>query len=325
VLQDECLTPFYLSPTQNILPFTQLVLKLAVCVWTCRDGRRTGYTQGGARRAGDKLVQARGRPPPATPPAAHASRSARRMECACARVRACVRACVCVRVCARACAGDTGQRTQTQEETATATKVVCGADATTWRRRRHRSVHARTTGAVMPVPRHLARCNLPASERLLISTSWMYMEHRPAGAGGSCGGVGRRREHLGASAVAYLEMQAVVRVCRKRHTCINGSYHVADMVAVFAAFVRCGLLGEKIPKDDGLDTDSLPCIISYHGSSLVGTRRSVQNVTLRNSETPSKNIMADLIAHMGPSMRKVAFHDSTSKISAPMTKESVRP
>jgi hypothetical protein len=25
VLQDECLTPFYLSPTQNILPFTQLV------------------------------------------------------------------------------------------------------------------------------------------------------------------------------------------------------------------------------------------------------------------------------------------------------------
>jgi hypothetical protein len=30
VLQDECLTPFYLSPTQNILPFTQLVLKLVV-------------------------------------------------------------------------------------------------------------------------------------------------------------------------------------------------------------------------------------------------------------------------------------------------------
>ena len=34
VLQDECLTPFHLSPTQNILPFTQLVLKLVVCV--CR-------------------------------------------------------------------------------------------------------------------------------------------------------------------------------------------------------------------------------------------------------------------------------------------------
>ena len=32
VLQDECLIPFYLSPTQNILPFTQLVLKLVVCV-----------------------------------------------------------------------------------------------------------------------------------------------------------------------------------------------------------------------------------------------------------------------------------------------------
>jgi hypothetical protein len=32
VLQDECLTPFYLSPTQNLLPFTQLVLKLVVCV-----------------------------------------------------------------------------------------------------------------------------------------------------------------------------------------------------------------------------------------------------------------------------------------------------
>ena len=31
MLQDECLTPFYLSPTQNILPFTQLVLKLVVC------------------------------------------------------------------------------------------------------------------------------------------------------------------------------------------------------------------------------------------------------------------------------------------------------
>jgi hypothetical protein len=32
VLQGECLTPFYPSPTQNILPFTLLVLKLVVCV-----------------------------------------------------------------------------------------------------------------------------------------------------------------------------------------------------------------------------------------------------------------------------------------------------
>jgi hypothetical protein len=32
VLQDECLPPFYLSLTQNILPFTKLVLKLVVCV-----------------------------------------------------------------------------------------------------------------------------------------------------------------------------------------------------------------------------------------------------------------------------------------------------
>jgi hypothetical protein len=32
VPQDECSTPFYLSPTQNILPFTQWVLKLVVCV-----------------------------------------------------------------------------------------------------------------------------------------------------------------------------------------------------------------------------------------------------------------------------------------------------
>jgi hypothetical protein len=31
VIQDELLTPFYLSPTQNILPFTQLTLKLFVC------------------------------------------------------------------------------------------------------------------------------------------------------------------------------------------------------------------------------------------------------------------------------------------------------
>ncbi len=30
--QDECLTPFYLSLTQSILPFTQLVLQLVVCV-----------------------------------------------------------------------------------------------------------------------------------------------------------------------------------------------------------------------------------------------------------------------------------------------------
>jgi hypothetical protein len=31
VLQDECLTAFYLCPTQHILPFTQLVFKLVVC------------------------------------------------------------------------------------------------------------------------------------------------------------------------------------------------------------------------------------------------------------------------------------------------------
>ena len=30
--QDECLTPLHLSPTQNILPFIQLVLRLVVCV-----------------------------------------------------------------------------------------------------------------------------------------------------------------------------------------------------------------------------------------------------------------------------------------------------
>ena len=67
--------------------------------------------------------------------------------CSCVRACVCACACVCVRALMRR-----GQRTHTQEETATATKAVCGADATTWRRRRHRSVHARTTGAVMPAP-----------------------------------------------------------------------------------------------------------------------------------------------------------------------------
>jgi hypothetical protein len=35
LLQDECLTPFHLSPTQNILFMTQLVLKLVVCAAVC--------------------------------------------------------------------------------------------------------------------------------------------------------------------------------------------------------------------------------------------------------------------------------------------------
>jgi len=38
VLQDECLTPFYQSPTLDILPFTQLILKLVVCAFE-------GYTR----------------------------------------------------------------------------------------------------------------------------------------------------------------------------------------------------------------------------------------------------------------------------------------
>ena len=35
MLQDECLTAFYLSPMQNILPFIQLVLKLVARARVC--------------------------------------------------------------------------------------------------------------------------------------------------------------------------------------------------------------------------------------------------------------------------------------------------
>jgi hypothetical protein len=107
VLQDECLTPFHLSPTQNILPFTQLVLKLVVLVKFAQQGLtsdpgsgrkahsvwRAAYAcivwfpprrwvVGGCVRA---CVRAR----------AHARRCVR------AYVRVCV--CVCLRACACVC------------------------------------------------------------------------------------------------------------------------------------------------------------------------------------------------------------------------------
>jgi hypothetical protein len=47
VLQDECLTTFfYLSPTRNILPFTQVISKLVVLVSTALDGTSTAEQLG---------------------------------------------------------------------------------------------------------------------------------------------------------------------------------------------------------------------------------------------------------------------------------------
>jgi hypothetical protein len=66
----ECFTPFHLSPTQNILPFTPLVFKLAVCVLASAHAPRAP-ARGGSAGAQE-----------------HAAPQRRRLVCAPARARA---------------------------------------------------------------------------------------------------------------------------------------------------------------------------------------------------------------------------------------------